>query len=93
MLSAITKEAELRALIGGVPADLTRTKVSERVNDLTRQFVERSPFLCLATSARDGTCDVRPRGDPEGGSDTTVCQVARTDRFLRRNGHLTPIGV
>jgi PPOX class probable FMN-dependent enzyme len=62
----ITDEGALRALIGGEPADLTRTKVSDRLNDLTRQFVERSPFLCLATSAPDGTCDVSPRGDPAG---------------------------
>ena len=64
--TAITSEAALRALIGGEPADLTRTKISDRVNDLTRQFIERSPFLCLATSAPDGTCDVSPRGDPAG---------------------------
>ena len=64
--SQITDEAALRALIGGEPADLTRTKISDRVNDLTRRFIERSPFLCLATSAPDGTCDVSPRGDPAG---------------------------
>lgn len=64
--SPITDEAALRALIGGEPADLTRTKISDRVNDLTRRFIERSPFLCLATSAPDGTCDVSPRGDPAG---------------------------
>ena len=64
--SAITSEAALRGLIGGEPADLTRTKVSDRINNLTRQFIERSPFLCLATSAQDGTCDVSPRGDPAG---------------------------
>lgn len=40
--------------------------MSHRLNELTRQFVERSPFLCLATSAPDGSCDVSPRGDPSG---------------------------
>ena len=62
----IADETALRALIGGEPADLTRSKISDRVNELTRQFIERSPFLCLATSAPDGTCDVSPRGDPAG---------------------------
>ncbi len=62
----ITDEGAVRALIGGEPADLTRTKISNRVNDLTRHFIQRSPFLCLATSAPDGTCDVSPRGDPAG---------------------------
>jgi len=64
--SRITDETALRGLIGGEPADLTRRKISDRVNDLTRQFIDRSPFLCLATSAPDGTCDVSPRGDPAG---------------------------
>lgn len=55
----------LRSLLGE-PSDLVRSKIADRLNDLTRQFIERSPFLCLATSAADGTCDVSPRGDPAG---------------------------
>ena len=50
----------------GEPSDLVKSKVTDRLNELTRQFVERSPFVCLATSAADGTCDVSPRGDPPG---------------------------
>jgi PPOX class probable FMN-dependent enzyme len=61
----IAEEDALRGLIGE-PTDLVRSKVTDRLNDLTRRFVERSPFLCLATSAADGTCDVSPRGDPAG---------------------------
>ena len=34
------------------PVPLVRAKVSDRLNDVTRRFVERSPFLCLATAAR-----------------------------------------
>ena len=62
---AITDASELHELIGE-PSDVVRTKVSDRVNDLTRRFIDLSPFLCLATSAPDGTCDVSPRGDPAG---------------------------
>ena len=40
--------------------------MADRLNELTRRFVEVSPFVCLATSAPDGTCDVTPRGDPPG---------------------------
>ena len=58
-------EAGLRELIGE-PAELVRAKVSDRLNHLTRQFLDRSPFLCLATSRPDGSCDVTPRGDPAG---------------------------
>jgi hypothetical protein len=61
----ISTEAELRALLGE-PTPLVKAKVGTRLNALTRQFIERSPFLCLATSATDGTCDVSPRGDPRG---------------------------
>jgi PPOX class probable FMN-dependent enzyme len=64
-MTAIAGEESLRSLIGEAN-ELVRSKVSDRLNDLTRQFVERSPFLCLATSAADGTCDVSPRGDPAG---------------------------
>jgi PPOX class probable FMN-dependent enzyme len=64
-ISGISSEAELRELIG-IPNDLVISKVATRLNDLTRQFVERSPFMCLATSSPDGDCDVSPRGDPAG---------------------------
>ena len=64
-ISGISSEAELRELIG-VPNDLVVSKIATRLNDLTRQFVERAPFMCLATSAPDGSCDVSPRGDPAG---------------------------
>ena len=61
----ISAEDTLRATLGQ-PSEVVQAKVSHRLNELTRQFVERSPFLCLATSAADGTCDVSPRGDPAG---------------------------
>lgn len=64
-MTAIGGEDGLRSMLGE-PSTLVRSKVADRLNDLTRQFVERSPFLCLATSAADGTCDVSPRGDPAG---------------------------
>jgi uncharacterized protein len=64
-MTAVAGEEGLRSLIGE-PSDLVRSKINDSLNDLTRQFVERSPFLCLATSAADGTCDVSPRGDPAG---------------------------
>ena len=61
----IGAEDALRSLIGE-PSALVQSKVADRLNDLTRQFIERSPFLCLATSAADGSCDVSPKGDPAG---------------------------
>jgi PPOX class probable FMN-dependent enzyme len=62
---AITDEAQLREIIGE-PTALVVTKLSDRLNDLTRQFIERSPFVCVGTASRDGGLDVSPRGDPAG---------------------------
>jgi uncharacterized protein len=59
----ITSEAELRAIVGA-PSELVLSKVSDRLNDLTRQFIERSPFVCIATKLPGGGVDVSPRGDP-----------------------------
>lgn len=61
----IDDEAALRALLGE-PTAIVCAKVSDRLNALTRRFIEESPFLCLATSDADGRCDVSPRGDPRG---------------------------
>ncbi len=63
--AAIGDRDALRAILGS-PNGLVVAKLSDRLNALTRQFVERSPFLCIATSAPDGRCDVSPRGDPAG---------------------------
>lgn len=61
----IDDEAALRALLGH-PTPLVCAKVSDRLNPLTRQFIERSPFVCLGTADDQGRCDVSPRGDPTG---------------------------
>jgi len=63
---AITDETALRAVIGGEPQPVVVSKIADHLNDLTRQFIERAPFVCIATSAPDGSCDVSPRGDPAG---------------------------
>ncbi len=64
-MRTIREESELRDLLGE-PTDIVRAKIADRLNDLTRQFVDRAPFVLLATSSPGGTCDVSPRGDPAG---------------------------
>jgi uncharacterized protein len=59
-----TTEA-LRALIGE-PQAVVCSKITDQLNELTRVFIERSPFVCLATTDADGRCDLSPRGDPAG---------------------------
>jgi PPOX class probable FMN-dependent enzyme len=61
----IGNEAELREVIGS-PSQVVASKIADRLNDLTRQFIERSPFVCVATARPDGGLDVSPRGDPAG---------------------------
>ena len=64
-MRTITNDAELRAIIGS-PTDVVVSKISDRLNELTRQFIERSPFVCVATKMPSGGIDVSPRGDPAG---------------------------
>jgi uncharacterized protein len=61
----IASESELRGIIGS-PSELVAGKIGDRLNHLIRQFVERSPFVCVATTRPDGGLDVSPRGDPPG---------------------------
>jgi uncharacterized protein len=58
-------EAQLREVLGQ-PTELVQKKIAGRLNRLTRQFVERSPFVVVATGRPDGGLDVSPRGDPAG---------------------------
>ena len=64
-MAAIGDEQQLREVIGH-PTELVQRKIADRLNDLTRQFIERSPFVCVATASPDGGLDVSPRGDPAG---------------------------
>ncbi|HZE06023.1 MAG TPA: pyridoxamine 5'-phosphate oxidase family protein [Solirubrobacteraceae bacterium] len=61
----IGDERALREIIGS-PTETVLAKIADRLNDLTRQFIERSPFVCVATARPDGGLDVSPRGDPAG---------------------------
>jgi PPOX class probable FMN-dependent enzyme len=62
---SISHESQLRDLLGE-PAELVKKKIADRLNPLTRHFVERSPFVVVATGRPDGGLDVSPRGDPAG---------------------------
>jgi uncharacterized protein len=62
----ITDEAQLRAIIGGPPTEQVVMKMTDRLNDVTRQFIDASPFVCVGTASPDGGLDISPRGDPKG---------------------------
>jgi hypothetical protein len=61
----IVDEAALRELIGA-PDEVVVSKITDHVNELTREFIARSPFVCVGTVKPDGGLDVSPRGDPAG---------------------------
>jgi PPOX class probable FMN-dependent enzyme len=65
-IRTLSTEPEIRAAIGGAPTETVLMKIADRLNRLTRQFVERSPFVCVATAAPGGGLDISPRGDPAG---------------------------
>lgn len=62
----ISDEQQLREVLGGGPTEQVAAKIADHLNDLTRQFIDASPFLCVATASSDGGLDVSPRGDPAG---------------------------
>lgn len=41
-------------------------KVQRKLDQHCRDFIARSPFLCIGSSRPDGHADVSPRGDPPG---------------------------
>lgn len=61
----ITDEAELRELLGE-PHPRDAGKVRPALDPLDRQWLAAARFCLLATSGADGSCDVSPKGDPEG---------------------------
>ncbi len=61
----ITSEAELRELLGS-PSGGAVSKERVRLHDLDRAWIAASPFLLMASSGADGSCDVSPKGDPAG---------------------------
>jgi uncharacterized protein len=61
----IGDEAALRALFPATHA-IAVEKCLNRLDAHSRDFLARSPFLCIGTQRPDGTADVSPRGDPRG---------------------------
>ena len=61
----VTSEQELRDMLG-VPAQRSVLKERPALDEHFRAFIAYSPFLLMATSGTDGTCDVSPKGDAPG---------------------------
>ena len=63
--TTLRSESELRSDYGE-PMELALKKQLGKLDVYCKDFISRSPFLCIGTSAADGKADVSPRGDPPG---------------------------
>jgi uncharacterized protein len=61
----ITRPEEIAEILGS-PNALTPLKVVDALDDRTREFIARSPFVVLSTADAAGHQDVSPKGDPAG---------------------------
>lgn len=50
----------------GFPKKRPATKVKPRMSDKEMEFIRESPFLVMATSGADGSCDASPKGGKPG---------------------------
>ena len=55
----------LRAFMGK-PSELAAKKSITRLDKHCREFINRSPFVCIGTTDGSGKADVSPKGDPPG---------------------------
>ena len=61
----VPDEASLRALFPATHT-LAALKCLDALDIHARDFIRRSPFLCIGTQNASGMSDVSPRGDPAG---------------------------
>jgi uncharacterized protein len=61
----ITTEEELREIMG-YPSEIVTRKTINHIDEHCKSFIEKSPFITIATSDLNGNFDVSPKGDPAG---------------------------
>ncbi len=61
----VNTEEELRSFFPATHP-VAVEKCQESLDKHARDFIARSPFLCIGTQSSDGAADVSPRGDPCG---------------------------
>ncbi len=62
---AITDEDSLRSLFEPTHA-IALQKCQKALSGYAKEFIRRSPFVCIGTQGASGNADVSPRGDPPG---------------------------
>src|SRR5690606_31011822 len=61
----ITTEEELREIMVH-PTEIVTRKTIDYIDEHCRSFIEKSPFITIASSDLNGNFDVSPKGDPAG---------------------------
>ena len=61
----VTSKEQLRSLYAD-PSQLSQDKFMTVLDEHCQAFVRLSPFVCVGSTAEDGTLDISPRGDPPG---------------------------
>lgn len=61
----ITSEEGLREIMGH-PNEIVTRKTINYIDQHCKSFIEKSPFITIATSDLHGNFDVSPKGDPAG---------------------------
>jgi hypothetical protein len=61
----VSSEEQLRSLFQPTH-EIASKKSLDHLDKHARDFIERSPFVCVGTQSAVGTADVSPRGDPCG---------------------------
>ena len=64
-ITSLDEFTQIRSEIGH-PSKLAAEKVISSLDQHCRSFIEKSPFLIMATANADGSCDASPRGDAPG---------------------------
>ncbi len=64
-MSVVSTLDELRDILGH-PSQRVIDKALPRLDRFSTYFIERSPFVLVATASREGRCDVSPKGDRPG---------------------------
>ncbi len=65
MTTRVNTVNELRELYRE-PSHLVQGKIKAVIDPVSQRFIERSPFVLIATLGGDGRVDVSPRGGPSG---------------------------
>jgi predicted pyridoxine 5'-phosphate oxidase superfamily flavin-nucleotide-binding protein len=65
VINGFESPSELRDLMGE-PMDLAVRKSVSKLDKYSKEYISRSPFVCIGSADETGKADVSPRGDPPG---------------------------